>query len=165
MEHYDRESPPPNRRQFLLTIGSTVAAGVIAPSGRLINEFTSPQTYEKEGKMKGSSTARRSHQSRPACRHATSFDTQSAGSAAGRTHAYGRGLEKAFGGVESRPERSNHAPDAASRSTRRLHRVRLSLAGGLSVAQSLGQAVKTGSWGAVARSRTCQKGRPSRNLG
>ena len=31
MEHYDGapESPPQNRRQFLLTIGSSVAAGVI----------------------------------------------------------------------------------------------------------------------------------------
>src|SRR3984957_3672203 len=55
MPHYDRspESPRPNRRQFLLTIGGTVAAGVIAPSGRLINEFRSPQLYEKEVKMKG----------------------------------------------------------------------------------------------------------------
>ena len=55
MEHHDRfrKSPRPNRRQFLLTIGSTVAAGVIAPSGRLINEFTSPQPYKKESKMTG----------------------------------------------------------------------------------------------------------------
>ena len=55
MEHHDRspKSPRPNRRQFLLTVGSTMAAGVIAPSGRLINEFTSPQPYEKESKMKG----------------------------------------------------------------------------------------------------------------
>src|ERR1700752_4543590 len=55
MEHHDRspESPRPNRRQFLLTIGSTVAAGVIAPSGRLLNEFTPPQPYKKESKMKG----------------------------------------------------------------------------------------------------------------
>src|SRR5262250_1849893 len=55
MEHRDRspESPRPNRRQFLLTTGSTVAAGVIAHGGRLINEFTSPQPYKKESKMKG----------------------------------------------------------------------------------------------------------------
>jgi hypothetical protein len=55
MEHHDRfpESPRPNRRQFLWATGSTVAAGVIAPSGRLINEFTSPQPYKKESKMKG----------------------------------------------------------------------------------------------------------------
>jgi pimeloyl-ACP methyl ester carboxylesterase len=53
MEHHDRspESPRPNRRQFLLTTGSTVAAGVMAHSGRLINEFTSPQPYKKESKM------------------------------------------------------------------------------------------------------------------
>src|SRR5215813_11531480 len=55
MEHRDRspESPRPNRRQFLLTTGSTVAAGVIAHSNRLINEFTSLQPYKKESKMKG----------------------------------------------------------------------------------------------------------------
>src|SRR5499427_360430 len=55
MEHHDRspESLRPNRRQFLLTTGSTVAAGVIAHSGRLINEFTSQQPYKKESKMKG----------------------------------------------------------------------------------------------------------------
>jgi hypothetical protein len=55
VEHHDRspKSPRPNRRQFLLTIGSTMAAGVIAPSGRLLNQFTSPQPYQKEGKMKG----------------------------------------------------------------------------------------------------------------
>jgi pimeloyl-ACP methyl ester carboxylesterase len=55
MEHHDRspESPAPNRRQFLLTTGRTVAAGVIARGGRLINEFTSQQPYKKEGKMKG----------------------------------------------------------------------------------------------------------------
>jgi len=55
MEHHNRspESPRPNRRQFLLTTGSTVAAGVIAHSGRLINEFTAPQPYKKENKMKG----------------------------------------------------------------------------------------------------------------
>src|SRR5215475_9764903 len=43
----------PNRRQFLLTTGSTVAAGMIAPCGRLINQFTSPQPYIKETKMTG----------------------------------------------------------------------------------------------------------------
>ena len=55
MEHRDRsfESPRPNRRQFLLTSGSMVAAGVIAHSGRLINGFTSPQPDKKESKMKG----------------------------------------------------------------------------------------------------------------
>src|SRR5215470_18720662 len=55
MEHHDRspESPRPNRRQFLLTTGSTLAAGVIAHSGRLINEFTSQQPSKKESKMKG----------------------------------------------------------------------------------------------------------------
>jgi len=55
MEHHDRsaESPRPNRRQFLLATGSTLAAGVIAPSSRLINEFTSPTTIQKESTMKG----------------------------------------------------------------------------------------------------------------
>jgi pimeloyl-ACP methyl ester carboxylesterase len=61
MEHHDRspETPRPNRRQFLLTTGSTVAGGVIAAytpsgmSGRLINEFTSSQLYKKESNMKG----------------------------------------------------------------------------------------------------------------
>src|ERR1700743_3342016 len=55
MEHHNRspESLRPNRREFLLTTGSTVAAGVIAHSGPLINEFTSPQPYKKESKMKG----------------------------------------------------------------------------------------------------------------
>src|SRR5215472_4905835 len=55
MEHHDRspKSPRPNRRQFLLTTGSTVAAGVLTNSGRLINEFTSLQPYKKESKMKG----------------------------------------------------------------------------------------------------------------
>src|SRR6516165_5919805 len=55
MEHHVRspESRWPNRRQFLLTTGGTVAAGVIARGGRLINEFTSQQPYKKEGKMKG----------------------------------------------------------------------------------------------------------------
>jgi pimeloyl-ACP methyl ester carboxylesterase len=53
MEHYGRspESPQPNRRQFLLTGGSTVAAGVIAHS-RLISRFTSTQPYKQESKMK-----------------------------------------------------------------------------------------------------------------
>jgi hypothetical protein len=52
MEHsnHSPESARPNRRQFLLTTGSTLAAGVIARSGRLINEFTSPQPYKKESK-------------------------------------------------------------------------------------------------------------------
>jgi hypothetical protein len=52
MEHsnHSPESARPNRRQFLLTTGSAVAAGVIARSGRLINEFTSPQPYKKESK-------------------------------------------------------------------------------------------------------------------
>ena len=55
MGHHNRspESPRPNRRQFLLTTGSAVAAGVIAHSNRLINEFTSPQPYKQESKMKG----------------------------------------------------------------------------------------------------------------
>ena len=61
MEHHDRspETPRPNRRQFLLTTGSTVAGGMISAyipsgmSGRLINEFTSPQPYKKESNMKG----------------------------------------------------------------------------------------------------------------
>src|ERR1700723_1767822 len=55
MEHHNRppESPRPNRRQFLFTTGSAVAAGVIARSDRLINEFTSPQPYKQESKMKG----------------------------------------------------------------------------------------------------------------
>src|SRR3974390_1049089 len=55
MEDHDRstESPQPNRRQFLLTTGSTLAAAVIAPSDRLINEFTPPQPYKEESKMKG----------------------------------------------------------------------------------------------------------------
>jgi pimeloyl-ACP methyl ester carboxylesterase len=35
-----------------LATGNTVAASVIAHSGRLINEFTSPQPYRKESKMK-----------------------------------------------------------------------------------------------------------------
>src|ERR1700757_4324269 len=45
------EASRPNRRQFLLATGNTVAAGVIANS-RLINNFTSPQPYRKESKMK-----------------------------------------------------------------------------------------------------------------
>src|SRR6201987_6345953 len=55
MEHHDcsPESPRPNRRQFLSTTGSTVAAGVIGPRGRLINQSSSPQPYKKESKMKG----------------------------------------------------------------------------------------------------------------
>jgi pimeloyl-ACP methyl ester carboxylesterase len=60
MEYRNRssESPRPNRRQFLLTTGSTVAGGVMSAyttsgmSARLINEFT-PQPYEEESKMKG----------------------------------------------------------------------------------------------------------------
>ena len=60
MEHHDRspETPRPNRRQFLMTTGSTVAGSVIAAhlpsekSGGLINEFTSPQPHKKESKMK-----------------------------------------------------------------------------------------------------------------
>jgi len=53
MEHPNRspEASRPNRRQFLLATGNTVAAGVIANS-RLINNFTSPQPYRKESKMK-----------------------------------------------------------------------------------------------------------------
>ena len=50
MEHH--ESPRPNRRQFLLTTGSTLAAAVIVPSARLMNDFTPTQTYEEESKMK-----------------------------------------------------------------------------------------------------------------
>ena len=55
MEHHNRspESPRPNRRQFLFTTGSTVAAGLIARSGQLINDFISRQPYKKESKMKG----------------------------------------------------------------------------------------------------------------
>src|SRR6201987_2619907 len=54
MEHPNRspEASRPNRRQFLLATGNTVAAGVIANSGRLINNFTSQQPYRKESKMK-----------------------------------------------------------------------------------------------------------------
>src|ERR1700756_5972659 len=54
MEHPNRspEASRPNRRQFLLATGNTVAAGVIANSGRLINNFISPQPYRKESKMK-----------------------------------------------------------------------------------------------------------------
>ena len=53
------ESARPNRRQFLLTAGSTVAGGVIAAhmptgmNGQPRNEATSSQTYNKESKMKG----------------------------------------------------------------------------------------------------------------
>jgi len=48
MEHGDRSrgSPQPNRRQFLLSASSTVAATVIVA-------FISPQSYIKESKMKG----------------------------------------------------------------------------------------------------------------
>src|SRR5262249_14467318 len=55
MEHHSRSpgTPRPNRRQFLLATGSTVAASLIAHRGRLINEFTSPQPSSKESKMKG----------------------------------------------------------------------------------------------------------------
>src|SRR5215472_13172201 len=55
MEHHDRspESLRPNRRQFLLSASSAIAAGVIAHSGRLINEFTSPQPDKEESRMKG----------------------------------------------------------------------------------------------------------------
>src|SRR5580704_7556894 len=57
VNHRSPESARPNRRQFLLTVGSTVAAGVFAPgvvaaSGRLINR-PSPQPHENENKMKG----------------------------------------------------------------------------------------------------------------
>jgi pimeloyl-ACP methyl ester carboxylesterase len=54
MEHHNRhpESPRPNRREFLLTSGGTVAAAVIAHSGRLIGQSTSPQPYKKESEMK-----------------------------------------------------------------------------------------------------------------
>jgi pimeloyl-ACP methyl ester carboxylesterase len=55
MEDHNRssKSPRPNRREFLVTSGSTVAAGVIAHSGRLINEISSPQPYQQQSKMKG----------------------------------------------------------------------------------------------------------------
>ena len=55
MGHHYRspESPRSNRRQFLLSTGSAMAAGVIAHGNRLINEFTSPQPYKQESKMKG----------------------------------------------------------------------------------------------------------------
>jgi pimeloyl-ACP methyl ester carboxylesterase len=36
-----------------MTTGSTLAACVIAPGGRLISEFTPPQPYKEESKMKG----------------------------------------------------------------------------------------------------------------
>jgi pimeloyl-ACP methyl ester carboxylesterase len=54
MEHHEHspESPQPNRRQFLLTTGSVVAAGVVANCGRLISQITSPQPYGKDSKMK-----------------------------------------------------------------------------------------------------------------
>jgi pimeloyl-ACP methyl ester carboxylesterase len=41
----------PSRRQFLLTTGGTLAAGVIAYRGRLINEFAPSQSSKKENKM------------------------------------------------------------------------------------------------------------------
>ena len=47
------KSSQPNRREFLVTTGSTMAAGVIAHSGRLINEISSPQPYQQQSKMKG----------------------------------------------------------------------------------------------------------------
>ena len=55
MEDHNRssKSPQPNRREFLVTTGGTVAAGVIAHSGRLINEVSSPQPYQQQSKMKG----------------------------------------------------------------------------------------------------------------
>jgi pimeloyl-ACP methyl ester carboxylesterase len=55
MEDHNRssKSPQPNRREFLATTGSTVAAGLIAHSGRLINEISSPQPYQQQSKMKG----------------------------------------------------------------------------------------------------------------
>src|SRR5215469_610434 len=54
MEYHDRslESPRPSRRQFLLTIGGTVAANVAGHNGQLINEFTKA-TRKKETNMKG----------------------------------------------------------------------------------------------------------------
>jgi pimeloyl-ACP methyl ester carboxylesterase len=54
MGHHDcsPESPRPNRRQFLVTTGNMVAAGVISHNGLLINEFTSLHQYKKESKMK-----------------------------------------------------------------------------------------------------------------
>jgi len=42
----------PNRRQFLSAAGSIMAAGVIAPGARLINQSTSSQPDKKENKMK-----------------------------------------------------------------------------------------------------------------
>src|SRR6202451_2222847 len=55
MEDHNRssKSPQPNRREFLVTTGGTVAAGVIPHSGRLINEVSSPQPYQQQSKMKG----------------------------------------------------------------------------------------------------------------
>src|ERR1700678_388800 len=55
MEDHNRssKSPQPNRREFLVTTGGTVAAGLIAHNGRLINEISSPQPYQPQGKMKG----------------------------------------------------------------------------------------------------------------
>jgi pimeloyl-ACP methyl ester carboxylesterase len=56
MEDHNRSSelPRPNRREFLLTTGGTMAAGVIAHSGRLINEVSAPQPNQQQSKMKGS---------------------------------------------------------------------------------------------------------------
>ena len=50
-QYWFSKSSLPNRRQFLLTVGSTAAASVIAHSRRL-NEFTSPLP-DKESKMRG----------------------------------------------------------------------------------------------------------------
>src|SRR5262249_34543219 len=41
----------PSRRQFLWATGSTMAAGVIANNGRLIQRFSSPHRFLKESKM------------------------------------------------------------------------------------------------------------------
>ncbi len=55
MEDHNRssESPRPNRREFLLTAGSTMAAGVIAHSGHVIKEISSPQPNQQQTQMKG----------------------------------------------------------------------------------------------------------------
>jgi hypothetical protein len=54
MGHHDRsaEPPRPNRRQFLLTTGSALAAAVIAPRGPLTSEFAPPRPYKEESEMK-----------------------------------------------------------------------------------------------------------------
>jgi hypothetical protein len=65
MGHHDHSSElsRPNRREFLLTTGNTVAGGVLAAhmpsgmSGQLISEFTSPQPTNKESKMKGTKSS------------------------------------------------------------------------------------------------------------